>query len=165
VRKNFLFIIVLVFAVMSIVSQSQAQWFLFRNPLLGKQAKEFSLKDLSGKQQSLSALRESRPAILFFWATWCPHCVRQLTDLKQHADDFMRKDIQLILIDLGEDAETIRNFMKRKGVLFDMLIDVTGDVASDYGVRGVPTYVFINKEGIVQAVKHVLPEDYERFLQ
>lgn len=163
-RKKSLLMIACVCAAMVMVSQADAQWFLFQNPLLGKQAKEFSLKSFSGTQQSLSVLRNGRPAILFFWATWCPHCVEQLKDLKQHADDFAQKDIQLILVDLDEDEQTIKNFMIRRGLSFDVLIDVDGRVADDYGVQGVPTYIFINSDGVVKAVEHVLPENYERIL-
>ncbi len=163
-RKKILLMVVGVVMAAGVVSQVQAQWFLFKNPLLGKPAKEFSLRDLSGQSRSLSELRADRPAIVFFWATWCPHCVNQLADLKQHADVFVEKNIQLILVDLGEDARKVQDFMTRRGLAFDVLIDADGDVAADYGVQGVPTYVFIHKNGIVKAVEHTLREDYDAVL-
>jgi len=165
VRKFFLLVLICSLVIVCSVSQSRAQWFLFQNPLLGKQAKEFSLQDMDGRKQSLSDLRKGAPVIIFFWATWCPHCVNQLADLQKHADLFSRKNIRLILVDLGEDAQKVGNFLARRGLSFDMILfDSDGAVANDYGVQGVPTYIFIGRNGVVKAVDHRLLRDYERIL-
>jgi peroxiredoxin len=71
----------------------------------------------------------------------------------------------LILVDLGEDTQKVGNFLARRGLSFDMILfDSDGAVANDYGVQGVPTYIFIGRNGVVKAVDHRLLRDYERIL-
>lgn len=147
------------------LSQAQAQWFVFENPVLGKKAKEFSLTNLSGMETNLSSLKEDRPAILFFWATWCPHCRSWIAELGGKMDELRAKDIELVLVNLQETEEGVRRYLKRAGIDHDVLLDFEGRVADLYGVQGIPTFVFIASDGIVNAVEYELPEDYEKLLK
>jgi hypothetical protein len=42
-----------------------------------------------------------------------------------------------------------------------MLLDKDGRAAENYEIRGVPTYIFINKSGQVVSTEHSLPQDYK----
>ncbi|HSA31986.1 MAG TPA: TlpA disulfide reductase family protein [Candidatus Omnitrophota bacterium] len=149
-------------AVMTTVSL--AQFNLFGNPLIGKQAAEFTLKDLDGQEWTLSQIREGRPAILFFWATWCPHCRTQLSALNQQIEEIHKKGIEVILIDLEEGPKQVKAFMDRNGLELNVLVDTDGRTTDDYVIPGVPTFYFIGADGKIRTVEHHLPDDYEKLL-
>lgn len=146
------------------VPAAQAQFGLFGNPLIGKQAAEFTLKDLDGQVWTLSRIRNGRPAILFFWATWCPHCRSQLKVLNGEIEAIHQKGIEVILVDLEEDVKQVKSFMDRNGFDLNVLVDPNGKTADDYVIPGVPTFYFIAADGNIRAVEHGLPDDYENIL-
>ena len=163
-RKTVFLILMSLLIAAPIVSQASAQWFMFQNPILGKSVEDFSLKNLRGEEQQLSVLRGDDPAIIFFWATWCPHCRTSLAELNKNADEIAAKGIQIILVDLGESSNDVEKYLNRNGIAFNVLLDQSGDVAGDYGVQGIPTFVFVNAKGIVKAVEHEIFENYEEIL-
>ncbi len=144
---------------------AEAQFKLFGNPLIGKQAAEFTLKDLDGQAWTLSQIRNGRPAILFFWATWCPHCRSQLKMLNEEIEAIHEKGIEVILVDLEEDAKQVKSFMDRNGFDLNVLVDPDGKTTEDYVIPGVPTFYFIAADGGIRAVEHGLPDDYENILK
>ena len=52
-------------------------------------------------------------------------------------------------VDIGEDAETVRAFVEEQGLTFPTLLDPAKNVPQSYGLRGIPTTFFINREGVV----------------
>ena len=145
------------------VTLASGQFPFFGNPLVGEKAPDFTLTSVSGKSASLSQLRGGKPCIIFFWATWCPHCREQLKHLKSVVGELQQKGYQLLLVDLQEDAGAVKAFLDRQQLPFDVLLDADAGVAEQYGVIGVPSFYFVDASGIIQGVEHVLPEDYESF--
>jgi len=145
---------------MPFLSSSSAQWFLFQNPMLGKTAADFELTSVSGERRQFSQIRGRQPAILFFWATWCPHCRTSLETLSQNAQEFIQQGIKVVLLDLGESPQDVRNYLDRGGIQFDTLIDDAGSVAGQYNVQGIPTFIYISSDGVVKSIGHELLEDY-----
>jgi peroxiredoxin len=143
-------------------SQAMGQLFMFENPLVGEKAPDFSLKTVEGKDVNLNQLRQGQNTIVFFWATWCPHCREQL-DLLSGApgEEIEKKGTKIVLVDIGEPAAEVSSYIKKNNVRFDVLLDEQEKVSEQYHLIGVPTFVFINKDGIVQAVEHAIPEKYE----
>ena len=152
---------IVIFLVMLCVFPSQAQFFVMENPLVGKPAKDFTLKTLSGKEINLSKFRDGNNAIVFFWATWCPHCREQLKQLSQEKATIEKKGIKVILVDVEEPERQVRAHVDKNKIPFDVFLDEKTSVAEDYEIIGVPTFFFINKEGTVKAVEHYLPKDYD----
>ena len=57
----------------------------------------------------------------------------------------------ILSVDIGEGQEIVRAFAQEQGLTFPILLDKTGAVAQGYRVQGVPTSLFINREGVIQA--------------
>lgn len=143
----------------------QAQWFLMENPLLGKSAPEFSLQNLSAQKKGLAELRGEKGAILFFWATWCPHCRTQLALVNEKKQELAAKNITIILVDLGEPPQQVQQYVDVNGITFEVLLDQYGEAADLYSVAGIPTFVFVNAQGVVKAIEYELPSNYEELLK
>lgn len=157
-------LIALVFLLFFGLARSRAQLFMFGNPLEGKQAPDFTLSTLSKASSPMSAYRANQPAIIFFWATWCPHCRTALEDLNSRAAAIQKEGIKIILVDVGEPKAQVEEYAAERKVTLDIFLDEDSSVSNSYSIVGVPTFFLINKEGIVKSVKHLLPEDYQKIL-
>jgi peroxiredoxin len=130
--------------------------------LQGKPAPDFALQSVAGKTERLTDLiKGSNGAMVFFWATWCPHCREQIAELAKRREEIEKDGIKIILVDIGEEANQVAAYLKRGGISFDVLLDVDSAVAQEYEIVGVPTFFFLSADGIVVASKNILPENYK----
>lgn len=142
--------------------KAQAQMFFMENDLVGKTAPEFTLEKVAGGNQSLTDFRQGKNMIIFFWATWCPHCREELTVMNKRIEELTKKGIKIAAVDLGEKLEIVKSFVQKNAVKMEVFIDEESSLEEPYGIIGVPTLFFINQEGVVKAVKHSLPADVEK---
>lgn len=157
-----LIIVLLCSLVFFISSQpASAQFFFMENPLVGQMAPDFTLKTFNGEKVNMTKFRDNKSAILFFWATWCPHCREALKDLNQKHSGMENKGIKLMLVDVGEGEKEVRRYMERNKIDMTVFLDQDSSLADPYGIIGVPTFVFVDSKGIVTAVEHSLPRNYE----
>jgi peroxiredoxin len=138
--------------------------FFMENPLVGEKAPDFTLDTLTERSVNLTKLRDGKPAIIFFWATWCPHCRIQLIELNKNAAAFEQKGIKVILVDVGESAAAVKAHMTRYKITLDTFLDPESSLAEPYLIIGVPTFFFVKANGVIKAVEHTLPPDYEKLL-
>ena len=120
--------------------------------LLGKPAPDFKLDLLEGGEFELAAFKDKKIVILDFWATWCGPCRSALPILAQVAEQYKSKDVILRAVDLREQPEKIRTYLKTTDFPLTILLDKDGSIAKLYGVTGIPQTVIVGKDGIVQAV-------------
>ena len=158
--------LLLSFFVLSTLSPVYAsgQFFFFENSLEGKPAPDFTLKTLDGKELNLTKFREGHAAIVFFWATWCPHCGEQFRELGKLTDELERKGIKLILVNLDEDVRSIPRYVQQYNIKHEVALDTDSAVADKYGIVGVPTFYFVDKSGVIKLMEHELPENYGEIL-
>ncbi|MXZ80296.1 MAG: TlpA family protein disulfide reductase [Gammaproteobacteria bacterium] len=111
---------------------------------------DFVLDDLDGNPVRLSDFR-GRAVLINFWATWCGPCVEELPTLEGLRRHFQDRPFSVIAINLGEDAQTVRDFLDTNALKLNMilLIDEGGTVAETYCVRGLPATLLIDRDGRV----------------
>jgi thiol-disulfide isomerase/thioredoxin len=119
-------------------------------PIAGHPAPDFELKNLAGKSIRLSDFK-GKPVILNFWATWCGPCRAEFPELQQVA---IENGDNLVIIGVNHtSADTpalVPDFVEEFGITFPIVLDETGDVVKTYQVLGLPTSVFIDRNGIIQ---------------
>ncbi len=153
--------VIIFLLISSIYSSVSAQiFFFFKNPLIGKKAPDFVLTSLKGDSVNLEKIRKGKNVILFFWTTWCPHCREAISGVKTRKKEFEQNNVYMILIDGGESRRAVKAYAERKGLDFDILLDYNNLVSDKYNILGIPTFVFINKEGIIKAVENDIPKNY-----
>jgi len=116
--------------------------------LVGKPAPAFSLKSLDGKTVDLASFK-GKPVVLDFWATWCPPC-RELAPSVQKLHKEMGDKVAVVGM-ASDDEAAVRDFVKKEGLTMTQLI-ADEAVSKAYGVEGIPTTVFIDKDGVVRDV-------------
>jgi peroxiredoxin len=121
-------------------------------PQAGKPAPDFQLPNLEGQAISLSDFR-GKPVFLNFWATWCGPCRHEMPFIQEIFEEWSDQGLVILAIDIGENPETVKDFMQSHNFSFPVLLDINKDVALEYNIRGIPTTFLIDKDGVIQAMK------------
>jgi peroxiredoxin len=86
---------------------------------------------------------------LNFWATWCPPCREEMPAMERMQAEFSDLPFQILAVSVQEDTATVQHFIDEYGYTYPILLDPMGRTASHYGVRGLPTTYFIDRDGVV----------------
>lgn len=117
------------------------------NPnVLKTKAIDFKLKDLEGKELSLSDLK-GKKVFLNFWATWCPPCKAEMPEIEELYQETKDSDLVIVAIEIGEPLDTVKSFIDSNKYNFKVLLDLNQNVASQYGITSIPTSYFIDVDG------------------
>ena len=114
-------------------------------------APDFTLFDLEGKKVNLSDLK-GKIVILDFWATWCGPCKASFPLMKNSVEKYAKNlDVVFLFVNTMETTEkpekNVSKFIKEKNYPFRVLLDKDSKVAAAYGVKAIPSKIFIDKKG------------------
>ncbi len=113
---------------------------------VGEPAPEWSLEDPEGNDFALSDYR-GKVVVMDFWATWCGPCIMAMPGLQKLHEEFKGDAVAVIGVNCWESGNP-EAFMASKG--FDYQLLLGGDnVATEYGVSGIPTFYVVGKDGRV----------------
>ena len=100
---------------------------------------------VDGKTIRFDPQHLQRPAVLLFWATWCPYC-KALMPYLQHVYDAAGKDkLDVYAIDFKDDGDPQAE-LRERGQTFTLVRD--GDaIAEQYGVKGTPGLFLVDAKG------------------
>lgn len=132
--------------------------------LVGQKAPDFQLPRLDGEQFQLKQ-HEDEVIMLDFWATWCPPCVEGLPLVAAVADELEGKGVRFYAVNVGEDEETVREFLSEQELSVPVLLDQDGAVSELYEASAIPQTVLIGKGGRVQVVHVGLGSNIEATLR
>lgn len=118
---------------------------------VGKAAPDFTLEDLQGRPVSLSAYL-GRPVILYFWATWCSYCIDDLPRVNEVYDRYRSQGLEVLAIDILETKERVARTAADLELAFPVLLDAEARASKLYAIRATPTYIFIDRAGVVRGI-------------
>ncbi len=109
------------------------------------EAPSLSGQTLSGDQFNLQNLR-GQPAVVHFWATWCPVC-----QLENGTINDLNADYPLITVAMQSGSDTtIQAYLDENDLSFPVISDPDGYLAARWGVRGVPTTFILDGDGNIR---------------
>ena len=117
-----------------------------------EQAPDFTLKDIYGRTHTLSQYR-GKLVFLNFWATWCPPCRYEMPFMQQVYLDSDKNKFVMLAVNVSQNEDKVRGFAAKNSYVFPILLDTHGDVAAQYGVRGMPATFIIDQQGKIMAKK------------
>ncbi len=111
-------------------------------------AADFTLKDLSGKEFSLSDYK-GKVILINFWATWCGPCLKEMPDLEKLYQNYKAKDFQILGIAVASKEKDIPKKVQSTGVTYPILLGNNQTVA-DYGsFSSIPQSFIIDRDGSI----------------
>lgn len=119
----------------------------------GKLAKNFVLRDLSGKTISLKDYA-GKPVILNFWATWCTPCLLEMPWLEALSRKYAGSGLSVLglSVDIELNSATpqkIAATTKRLGASYPIVIS-DKSIHPLYGpIHLLPETFYINREGVI----------------
>lgn len=137
------------------------------------QMPEFSTVDLNGETVTNDLFAEKDLTVLNVWGTFCGPCVAEMPELGEWAEE-LPENVQLVglIIDIeGENDTEHRDaaveITQKAGAEFRHLIANEDFAPFLEGVAGVPTTVFVDKEGklVGSAILGAQVDKYKEFVE
>lgn len=123
---------------------------LHAQPLrIGARAPDFTATTLDGDTLRLTDLR-GRVVLLDFWATWCAPCLPELPRLRALRARHPDTTFALVSISLDGNRDRLRTFILNEALAWPHVQQTEafeGDLASRYGVVGIPATFLLSPSG------------------
>lgn len=117
---------------------------------LGTPAPEVTLEDLDGNEIALADVIDGRPALLEFWATWCPLCEELQPQLdRMHAEYGDRLRIVAIAVAVNQNPRRIRRHLERHDPGYPYVYDARGEAVRQYKATTTSIIVLLDADGRV----------------
>ncbi len=113
------------------------------------QAPDIDLPGINGSVK-LAELK-GKVVYLDFWASWCEPCKKSfpwLHDIKQR---YAEKGFEVVAVNLDKDRKLADEFLKVMDVNFLVAFDESGESASKYKLKGMPSSYLIGRDGKLYA--------------
>lgn len=120
---------------------------------IGDLAPEIDLVSMTGDRIVLSKL-VGKAVLVNFWATWCGPCRAEFPAFVRKYKEYKDKDFVILGVNTQDDNsdEGVLTFMRNSVVNFPIVRDVGDKLSRVYNVRGLPTSVFIDRQGIIRDI-------------
>lgn len=86
---------------------------------------------------------EGKPLVVHFWATWCPVCKAEASNIQALSEEY---EILTIAVNSGSD-DVLHRYMQQNGYRFRVLNDAEGQWAGRFNVDVFPTTFIFNGKG------------------
>jgi cytochrome c biogenesis protein CcmG, thiol:disulfide interchange protein DsbE len=119
---------------------------------VGQPAPRVELPDLeaSSHQVRLADLR-GRPAVVNFWASWCPFCVAEMPAFER-VHQRLGERVAFVGIDQRDQRGPALALARRTGVSYRLAFDPAGRSFDAFGGLGMPTTVLLRADGTVAEI-------------
>ena len=111
-------------------------------------APNFTLALLEGKSFQFSE-HKGKPVLINFFASWCLPCREEMPVLVKTAREYAPKGVVFLGIAVDDTEEKMKDFIVKYEVNFPVGLDKTAEVQKSFGLYGIPTTYFIDKNGII----------------
>lgn len=115
-------------------------------PTAKKAAPDFSLALFDGGDFRLSAHR-GKVVVINFFASWCVSCGEETPVIEKISHQYAPQTVVFLAIAVDDTEKKAKAFLKQAGLTIPAGLDKTGKIKDDYGLYGMPTTFFIDKNG------------------
>jgi len=117
--------------------------------VLDKPAFEFETTGLNGQKYALKDYR-GKVVVLDFWYRGCGWCIRAMPQMKELAETFSDQPVQIFGMNTDKDEENALFVIEKMQLNYPSL--KAEGLPKEYHVRGFPTLLIIDKQGVVRDV-------------
>jgi thiol-disulfide isomerase/thioredoxin len=126
----------------------------------------FQLSGRGGKPIDLSALK-GQVVMINFWATWCGPCRQEMPLLEDIYKKYKPMGFTMLAVNVEPDSKAAEAWLGKlaKPVTFPVAFDTDSKVSKMYKVAGMPSTVFVDRQGNIRVMhKGYKPGDENFYL-
>lgn len=117
---------------------------------LGTLAPAAKVETLDGKPADLSSYVGKRPALLEFWATWCPSCHELEPTMKaMHAKYGSRVSFVGVAVSVNQSPERVKAYVAKHQLPWTQVFDHKGEASGAYDAPATSYVVVLDRAGRV----------------
>lgn len=106
------------------------------------QTYQWTLQDTSGDVYDFSSAK-NKVVFINFWATWCPPCIAEMSDLNQLYNDYNDK-VEFLFV-TNDDIEKVKTFLKKNEYTLNVYYPMSNH--PNFEVSSIPRTFLIDKNG------------------
>lgn len=116
----------------------------------GDTAPEFTGQNLAdGVTVSFPELLDDKPAVLLFWATWCPYCKAFMPYAKQIQAEYAEHGVQIVSFNAKERGRgDPKAYVQTLGFPL-VAIAEADEIAAEYNVNFIPGLMVVDGQGVI----------------
>ena len=123
-----------------------------KNLVINKELKSYSditFLDIKNKELNLNDYKGNL-VILNFWATWCAPCKDEMPSLDLLGENLNLDNLKIFPINIGKDTnqKSLTFFKDLEIKNLEIYFDSPNTLAKKFKLRGLPTTIFFNKDGL-----------------
>ena len=111
-------------------------------------APDFTLALLDGKKFHLGDYK-GKPVLINFFASWCLPCREEMPVLEKVVNEYEPKGVIFLGVAVDDTEIKMKDFVAKYGVTFPVGLDKTAAIQKSFGIYGIPTTYFIDKQGVI----------------
>lgn len=137
------------------------------DPLLAMVGEKFELQGyrLGGTPVDISQFA-GKVVLVDFWATWCGPCRAEIPNILATSQRYNGAGFEVIAVSVDKDIQELQRFVAEENppwvVLADRHPQNPISMSNKFGIRGIPAFVLVGRDGTVGAVhcrgKRLAPE-------
>ena len=143
------FLIILIFLISNSFADEVSD---IKNLIINKDLKKYDSLTILDDQNNQLNLDDYKGNLILlnFWATWCAPCKEEMPSLDSLYEKKNLDNLKIFAINVGQDnLENSKNFfqdlkIKNLKIYFDSPVTL----AKKFGLRGIPTSILLNKDGL-----------------
>jgi thiol-disulfide isomerase/thioredoxin len=135
--------------------------------LLNKPAPSFVVTDLNGTRVDLHD--PGKVTLIDFWATWCGPCREIAPVIISLHETYSDQGLVVLGIAVNDSEKNVKKYVEDNGVPYSVIAAASKDdtpltrIIQDYRVRAIPTFVIVDRKGIVRHVSVGTGADKAKF--
>lgn len=130
--KEFIFVIIFMSIFANVLS-------LYKSQELNKQA--LTLQSFRLIDNTVYKLDGSKPLLVHFWATWCPTCKLEASNIEYLSKHY---NVITIAVNSGSDYD-LHNYIKERELSFKVVNDKDSTYSKKFNIQAFPTTLIYDK--------------------
>jgi|GEM_PF-2250446 len=127
----------------------------------GKPAPALQLPDINGEVQTLANSRGRWRTLVYFWASWCPHCREATPGVRALWEQYQPKGLEVYAVSLDREWGPWVGLVQQQQLSWTNVSDLKGwesAGAAAYHVRATPGFFLLDEQGRMLAKPKSLEE-------